>query len=143
MNMRFSSVVTVKYSKFFFFFFLFDDVYSFWYLMRSHFIITRNHKLIYIYIYNKVCSINHDVIIICHVFWSPSTNYWVGMATGRVRAEFFFLLYLDPVFSYSTRPVGQDSRPGPSPFIKRIFFLGLRPSPLGPAGSTGPVQPRP
>ena len=140
MNMRFSSVVTVKYSKFFFFFFLFDDVYSFWYLMRSHFIITRNHKLIYIYIY-KVCSINHDVIIICHVFWSPSTNYWVGMATGRVQAGFF--LYSDPVFSYRTRLVGQDSRPGPSPFIKRIFFLGLRPGPPSPAGSMGPVQPGP
>ena len=51
----------------------------------------------------------------------------LGMATGRVRAEFF---------NTRTRPAGQDLQPEPGPFTKRIFFSGPRPGPTSP---TGPV----
>ena len=48
----------------------------------------------------------------------------LGMATGRVRVRFFHT---------RTRSAGQDTRPGPSPFTKRIFFRGpLSPARFGP-----------
>ena len=60
------------------------------------------------------------------------------MATGRVQAGFFHT---------RTRPAGQDPRPGPGPFTKRIFFRGPDPprrapraprAPLG-RGTSGPI----
>ena len=54
----------------------------------------------------------------------------LGMATGRVRAEFFHT---------RTRPAGQDPWPEPDPFIKRIFSPGPGPAPTGPTGPAGPV----
>ena len=45
------------------------------------------------------------------------------MATGRVRAGFFHI---------RARPAGQDLRPRPGPFTKRIFFPGPEPAPAGP-----------
>ena len=48
---------------------------------------------------------------------------WVGMATGQVRARFFHT---------RTRPVGQDPRPGPGPFTKRVFSRGPNPPQPGP-----------
>ena len=50
----------------------------------------------------------------------------VGMATGRVRAGFFYI---------RTRPAGQDPWPGPGPLTKRIFF----PGPTGPVKGLGPI----
>ena len=52
------------------------------------------------------------------------------MATGWVRAEFFHT---------RTRPAGQDPRPEPGPFTKRIFFPGPEPGSTGPTGPAGPV----
>ena len=47
----------------------------------------------------------------------------IGMATGRVRAGFFYT---------RTRPAGQDPWPGPDPLTKRVFFPSPRPAPIGP-----------
>ena len=49
----------------------------------------------------------------------------LGMATGRVRAEFFHT---------RTRPAGQDPWPGPAPFRVPGFFPGPRPAPAGARG---------
>ena len=51
---------------------------------------------------------------------------------GRVRAGFFHT---------QARPPGLDPQPEPGPISKRIFFVGPRPAPPGPAGSMGPVGP--
>ena len=48
---------------------------------------------------------------------------------GRVRAGFLHT---------QTQPPGQDPRPEPSPFTKRIFFRGPD---QPPSGSAGPVKP--
>ena len=55
--------------------------------------------------------------------------FWIGMATGRVRAGFFHT---------QTRPAGQDAWPGPAPFRVPGFFPGPRPAPVGPHGPHGP-----
>ena len=47
------------------------------------------------------------------------------MATGRVRVGFFHI---------RTRPAGLSQKPGPGPFIKRVFFLTPNPARRVPAG---------
>ena len=46
------------------------------------------------------------------------------MATGRVRAGFFYT---------RTRPAGQDLWPGPDPLTKQVFFQG-------PVKGLGPIR---
>lgn len=61
----------------------------------------------------------------------PKSGHWkrLGMAMGRVRAEFFYT---------RTRPAGLSQKPKPSPFIKRVFFLNPKPAPSGLCRPCGP-----
>ena len=58
----------------------------------------------------------------------------LGIATSRVRAEFLHT---------RTRLAGLDPRPRPGPIINRVFFLGPRPAPSGPAGPRAPFSLQP
>ena len=56
----------------------------------------------------------------------------IGMATGRVRAGFFYT---------RTRPAGQDPWPEPGPLTKRVFLPGDPDPPQpGPVKGLGPIR---
>ena len=56
----------------------------------------------------------------------------LGMAMGRVRAEFFHT---------QTRPAGLSPRPKPTRLLAEFFSRGPNPPPLGPVGLVGLVKP--
>ena len=72
-------------------------------------------------------KLTKEVAIVCRDYCTESWGVVIGMATGRVRAEFLHTW---------TRPVGQDLQPKPGPIINRFFFFfpGPRPTPPGPVG---------
>ena len=69
-------------------------------------------------------KLTKEVAIVCRDYCTESWGVVIGMATGRVRAEFLHTW---------TRPVGQDLQPKPGPIINRFFFFsGAQTYPAGP-----------
>ena len=74
---------------------------------------------------------NYTILMVNHV---TCLQFYLGITTGRVRAEFFHT---------RTWPAGQDLRPGPSPFTKQVFFPRPRPAlarPRRPVKGLGPIH---